>query len=147
MKAVDEEGVETGSSEDSNQLSIDDVSNRAMLMLEVGYGLIPLIDDKKESSLVTRITGIRKQTSRDFGFVIPPIRIRDNLSLPPDGYRITIGGVIVADDRVMVDKVLAIRGENSNVALNGQAVKDPTFGIDAVWIEPQERFKIGRAHV
>ncbi len=127
-------------------LSIEDVSNQAPLMMEVGYGLIPLIDDKKESSLITRITGIRKQTSRDFGFVIPPIRIRDNLSLPPDGYRITIGGVIVADDRVMVDKVLAIRGENSNVALNGQAVKDPTFGIDAVWIEPQERFRAQAAH-
>ena len=126
-------------SEKDGQLSIEDVSSRTQLLLEVGYGLIPLLEDDSKSSLVTRITGIRKQASRDFGFIIPAVRIRDNLSLEPNGYRVTIGGVILADDRVQPGKLLAIQGGKSNVALRGEVVKDPTFGLDAIWVEPQER--------
>ena len=126
-------------SEKDGQLSIEDVSSRTQLLLEVGYGLIPLLEDDSKSSLVTRITGIRKQASRDFGFIIPAVRIRDNLSLEPNGYRVTIGGVILADDRVQPGKLLAIQGGKSNVALRGEVVKDPTFGLDAIWVDPQER--------
>ncbi len=144
-KSVDEDGVETTMGEE-NQLSIDDVSNRALLMLEVGYGLIPLLEDKGKSSLVTRITGIRKQTSRDFGFIIPSVRIRDNLSLEPNGYRITVGGVIVADDKVQAAKLLAIQGDKSTIALPGEKVKDPTFGLDAVWIEQSDRVRAQAAN-
>ena len=144
-KTVDEDGVETTMGEE-NQLSIDDVSNRAQLMLEVGYGLIPLLEDKGKSSLVTRITGIRKQTSRDFGFIIPSVRIRDNLSLEPNGYRITVGGVIVADDKVQSAKLLAIQGDKSTIALPGEKVKDPTFGLDAVWIEQHDRVRAQAAN-
>jgi len=125
--------------EKDGQLSLEDVSSRTQLLLEVGYGLIPLLEDDSKSSLVTRITGIRKQASRDFGFIVPAVRIRDNLSLEPSGYRVTIGGVILADDRVQPGKLLAIQGGKSNVVLRGEAVKDPTFGLDAIWIEPQER--------
>ena len=125
--------------ENDGQLSIEDVSSRTKLLLEVGYGLIPLLEDDSKSSLVTRITGIRKQASRDFGFIVPAVRIRDNLSLEPSGYRVTIGGVILADDRVQAGKLLAIQGGKSNVVLRGEAVKDPTFGLDAIWIDPQER--------
>ena len=126
-------------SEKDGQLSIEDVSSRTQLLLEVGYGLIPLLEDDSKSSLVTRITGIRKQASRDFGFIIPAVRIRDNLSLEPNGYRVTIGGVILADDRVQPGKLLAIQGGKSNVALRGEVDKDPTFGLDAIWVDPQER--------
>jgi flagellar biosynthesis protein FlhA len=135
-KAADGEG---GEDEKDGQLSLEDVSHRTQLLLEVGYGLIPLIEDDSKSSLVTRITGIRKQTSRDLGFIIPAVRIRDNLSIDPNGYRITIGGVIVADDKVMPSKLLAIQGDQSNVLLRGEQVKDPTFGLDAVWIESTDR--------
>jgi flagellar biosynthesis protein FlhA len=130
--------AETGTEKDG-QLSIEDVSSRTQLLLEVGYGLIPLLEDDSKSSLVTRITGIRKQASRDFGFIVPSVRIRDNLSLEPSGYRVTIGGVILADDRVQPGKMLAIQGGKSNVVLRGEVVKDPTFGLDAIWIDPQER--------
>jgi flagellar biosynthesis protein FlhA len=126
-------------SEKDGQLSIEDVSSRTQLLLEVGYGLIPLLEDDSKSSLVTRITGIRKQASRDFGFIVPAVRIRDNLSLEPNGYRVTIGGVILADDRIQPGKLLAIQGGKSNVVLRGEVVKDPTFGLDAIWIEQQER--------
>ena len=144
-KVDGEDGIETESS-DENTLSIDDVSNRALLMLEVGYGLIPLLEDKSKSSLVTRITGIRKQTSRDFGFIVPSVRIRDNLSLEPNGYRITIGGVIVADDKVQAGKLLAIQSDKSTIALPGEKVKDPTFGLDAVWIEQHDRVRAQAAN-
>jgi len=133
-------GAEADADSDKDgQLSIEDVSSRTQLLLEVGYGLIPLLEDDSKSSLVTRITGIRKQASRDFGFIVPAVRIRDNLSLEPNGYRVTIGGVILADDRVQPGKLLAIQGGKSNVVLRGEAVKDPTFGLDAIWVEPQER--------
>jgi flagellar biosynthesis protein FlhA len=144
-KTTSDDGVETTTGDD-NQLLIDDVSNRSLLMLEVGYGLIPLLEDKGKSSLVTRITGIRKQTSRDFGFIIPSVRIRDNLSLEPNGYRITIGGVIVADDKVQAAKLLAIQGDKSTIALPGEKVKDPTFGLDAVWIEQHDRVRAQAAN-
>ena len=136
--AASEDGAD-GNADQADQLTLDDVSNRSVLLLEVGYGLIPLIEENGKSSLVARITGIRKQASRDLGFIIPPVRIRDNLSVPPNAYRLTISGVVVADDEVAVGKLLAIQSEASNVTLPGNVVKDPTFGLDAVWIEPQDR--------
>ena len=129
-----------GETDDSDEtLAIEDVSMRAPLMLEVGYGLIPLVEDDAKSALVARITGIRKQSSRDLGFIIPAVRIRDNLSLQPNAYRITIAGVIVAEDEVVTGKLLAIQGGESKVVLPGEMVKDPTFGLDAVWIDKNDR--------
>lgn len=125
--------------EDRNEVTINDVANTTPLLIEVGYGLIPLIEDAKRGALVSRITGIRKQVSRDLGFIIPQVRIRDNLSLMPSAYRITIAGVIAAEDQVINGKLLAIQGTNSNAVLPGQKVKDPTFGLDAVWIDPSDK--------
>ena len=125
--------------EDKSEVTINDVANTTPLLIEVGYGLIPLIEDAARGALVSRITGIRKQVSRDLGFIIPQVRIRDNLSLMPSAYRITIAGVIAAEDQVINGKLLAIQGANSNVVLPGQAVKDPTFGLDAVWIDPSDK--------
>ena len=128
-----------GGSENEEQVMIEDVSNTTPLLIEVGYGLIPLIEDANRGALVSRITGIRKQVSRDLGFVIPSMRIRDNLALMPSAYRITIAGVIVAEDQVIPGKLLAIQSGNSNIVLPGQTVKDPTFGLDAVWIDPSDK--------
>ena len=121
--------------ESEDLVTIEDVA----LLLEVGYGLIPLIEDDKKGALVSRITGIRKQVSRDLGFIIPTVRIRDNLALMPSAYRITVAGVIVAEDQVINGKLLAIQNNNGNIVLPGQAVKDPTFGLDAVWIDPADK--------
>jgi flagellar biosynthesis protein FlhA len=146
LKAADAEGasadaaaIESDADESDDKLSLEDVSMRAPLMLEVGYGLIPLVEDDGKSALVARITGIRKQASRDLGFIIPAVRIRDNLSLQPNAYRITIAGVIVAEDEIVTGKMLAIQGGSSNVVLPGEQVKDPTFGLDAVWIDKNDR--------
>ncbi len=132
---------ETFSNSDNKeeQLTIEDVSVSSSLLLEVGYGLIPLIEDADKSALVARITGIRKHVSRDLGFVFPAVRIRDNLTLSPSAYRITIGGAIVAEDVVYPGRLLAIESGSSNVVIPGEAVKDPTFGFDAVWIDPIDK--------
>ena len=132
-------GSAAGSDNKEEQLTIEDVSVSSALLLEVGYGLIPLIEDVDKSALVARITGIRKHVSRDLGFVFPAVRIRDTLTLTPSAYRITIGGAIVAEDAVYPGRLLAIEGGSGNVTLPGEQVKDPTFGFDAVWIDPMDK--------
>src|SRR3546814_4482097 len=72
----------------------------AALGLELGYALIGLVDERKGAPLMTRITGIRRQLSRELGFVIPLVRVRDNLALGPNSYRITVAGVICAEDEI-----------------------------------------------
>ncbi len=139
VPTADAAAIESDAGEADDKLSLEDVSMRAPLMLEVGYGLIPLVEEAGNNALVPRITGIRKQASRDLGFIIPAIRVRDNLSLQPNAYRITIAGVIVAEDAIATGKMLAIQGSSSNVVLPGEQVKDPTFGLDAVWIDKNER--------
>ena len=83
------------------------------------------------------ITKLRKETSKRLGFVIPGIRIRDDIDLEPAQYQIKIGEKIVADDVVYYDKILAIPGDNVQFDLNGIKVKEPAFGVDAIWIEPE----------
>ncbi len=117
----------------------DDVSDGAVLGLEIGYGLIGLVDDRKGAPLMARITGIRKQLSRELGFVVPLVRVKDNLALEPNSYRITIGGVIVGEDEIWPEDLLALDSGALEGTVDGLAAQDPTFGLDAVWIKPELR--------
>ncbi|WP_129794323.1 flagellar biosynthesis protein FlhA [Sphingosinicella sp. CPCC 101087] len=117
----------------------DEVSDDAALGLELGYGLIGLVDERKGAPLMARITGIRRQLSRELGFVIPLVRVRDNMSLAPNCYRITVAGVIVGEDEISPDDLLALDSGDLIDRIQGRAVKDPTFGLDAVWISPDKR--------
>ncbi len=137
--AAADEAKDAEEKDDDDKLSVEDVSNTVPLLLEVGYGLIPLIEDEGKSALVARITGIRKNVSRDVGFIIPSVRIRDNLSFQPSTYRISIAGVVMAEDTIHPNKLLAIQSGRSNIVLPGEQVKDPTFGFDAVWIDPADK--------
>jgi flagellar biosynthesis protein FlhA len=83
------------------------------------------------------VTKLRKDTSKRLGFVIPGIRIRDDIDLEPSQYQIKIGQKIVADDIIYHEKILAIPGEGVQMMVDGIEVKDPSFGVDAVWIEPE----------
>ncbi len=116
-----------------------DVSDGAVLGLEIGYGLIGLVDERKDAPLMSRITGIRRQLSRELGFVVPMIRVRDNLALGPNQYRITIAGVTVGEDEAWPEDLLALDSGDLEHNVHGRAAKDPTFGLDAVWIEPARR--------
>ncbi|WP_230186975.1 flagellar biosynthesis protein FlhA [Sphingobium sp. CECT 9361] len=117
----------------------DDVSDGAVLGLEIGYGLIGMVDERKGAPLMARITGIRRQLSRELGFVVPMVRVKDNLALEPNAYRITIAGVVVGEDEIWPEDLLALDSGALEGEVDGRACKDPTFGLDAVWIGQEKR--------
>ncbi|WP_294389953.1 flagellar biosynthesis protein FlhA [uncultured Sphingomonas sp.] len=117
----------------------EEVSDGAALSLELGYGLISLVDERKGAPLMARITGIRRQLSRELGFVVPLVRVRDNLSLGPNSYRITVAGVVVGEDECWPEDLLALDSGELISRVEGRAVRDPSFGLDAVWIRPERR--------
>ena len=131
-----EDGGETPS---PDQIQLSDVTDNSPVSIQLGYGLIEMVDEQTGGPLVNRITGIRKQISRNLGFVIPAVRVRDDMSLSANQYRLRIGQTIVGEDEVYPDRKLAIPGEQSNLKLSGIEVKEPTFGIDATWIEAHKQ--------
>ncbi|MBT2187063.1 flagellar biosynthesis protein FlhA [Sphingobium nicotianae] len=116
-----------------------DVSDGAVLGLEIGYGLIGLVDERKDAPLIGRITGIRRQLSRELGFVVPMIRVKDNLALGANEYRITIAGVVVGEDELWPEELLALDSGDLTGTVEGRAARDPTFGLDAIWIDTDRR--------
>jgi len=122
-----------------SQIQWDEVSDGAALSLELGYGLVGLVDERKGAPLMARITGIRRQLSRELGFVVPLVRVRDNLSLGPNSYRITVAGVVVGEDECWPDDLLALDSGELIGTVEGRMTKDPSFGLDAVWIRPEQR--------
>lgn len=133
------DGEETVQTPESKDLSWDDVAPVDILGLEVGYRLIPLVDKTQGGELLARIKGVRRKLSQDLGFLVPSVHIRDNLDLLPNAYRITLMGVSLADAEVHADKELAIDPGQIFGTIDGVPDKDPSFGLDAVWIDPQKR--------
>ena len=120
--------------ESPEKIDIDDVSDNAAVSLDLGYGLISLVDsdDKKTSGpLISKITGIRKQVSKDLGFIIPPVRVKDDLSLDSNTYEIKIGHTVVAQDKIFPDRKLAMPNEDTKINIQGIEVNDPSFGMKA----------------
>ena len=105
------------------------------LGLEVGYRLIPLVDQGQGGELLRRIKGIRKKFAQEVGFLPPPVHIRDNLELRPAGYRITLKGVEVGTGEALPGQFLAINPGMASGALPGPATSDPAFGLPATWID------------
>ncbi|MDH4098958.1 MAG: flagellar biosynthesis protein FlhA [Nitrospirota bacterium] len=109
------------------------------LEIEVGYGLISLVDTSQGGDLLERIKSIRRQCALELGIVIPPIRIRDNLQLKPNQYSILIKGVEVAGGEVMPNYYLAMNPGTAEGRLEGVETKEPAFGLPAVWIDERSR--------
>ncbi len=130
-------GAAAGGDEENEGIVPEDVTDNAPISLQIGYGLIEMASGGG-GALVSRITGIRKDLSKAMGFVVPGVRIRDDLSLPPNQYRIRIGHRIVGEDVIYPDRKLALPGGGSVRKLRGVEVKDPSFGMDAIWILPQQ---------
>lgn len=124
---------------EAKDLSWDDVAPVDMLGLEVGYRLIPLVDKSQGGELLARIKGVRRKLSQDLGFLVPSVHIRDNLDLMPNAYRVTLMGVSLAEAEVHPDKDLAIDPGQVFGTVDGIPGKDPSFGLDAVWIDPKKR--------
>jgi flagellar biosynthesis protein FlhA len=109
------------------------------LELEIGYGLIDLVDPKRQGELVGRIRTLRREFAERLGFPVPLVHIRDNLQLSAEGYRVRIRGVGVAQGTVYPDQLLAIAPPGGGPPLAGTATTDPTFGLPAYWIHPDTR--------
>ena len=126
---------------DPGRIALEDVSDHTLVTIELGYGLIHLVDDKRGSPLVARITGVRKQLSQAFGFVVPQFRVRDSLELGPNHYRIMLGGVPLGGGELRADQTLAIDAGDVHgpSRLNGAPTRDPSFGCPALWIDPAQR--------
>ncbi|QPQ55345.1 flagellar biosynthesis protein FlhA [Allosphingosinicella flava] len=138
-KPAEKAEVEAATAPSPSAIGWDEVSDGAALGLELGYGLIGLVDERKGAPLMARITGIRRQLSRELGFVVPLVRVRDELSLGPNTYRITVAGVICGEDEIWPEDLLALDSGDLLHDVDGRKVKDPTFGLDAVWIAPARR--------
>ncbi len=121
------------------ELTWDDVQIADILGLEVGYRLISLVDPKQGGKLPDRIKGVRRKLTEELGFLIHAVHIRDNLDLKAECYRITLLGVAEAEDEIFPGRELAINPGTVFGELDGAKVKDPAFGMDAIWIEPAQR--------
>ncbi len=108
-----------------------------MVELEVGYGLVNIVDSDQNGDLLERISHIRKQFVTDWGIIIPSIRIRDNLELKPGGYSLKIKGIEVAEAELLPDHFLAMDPGTVVEEIDGIATKEPVFGLDAVWINEE----------
>lgn len=124
---------------ESAELGWDDVQPVDVIGLEVGYRLIPLVDHTQGGELLGRIKGVRKKLSQEMGFLIPTVHIRDNLELAPNGYRISLMGVTVAEAEVYPDREMAINPGQVFGELEGVKTKDPAFGLDATWINTDQK--------
>lgn len=134
-EAVEEAPVETAVDEIEDYLRVDPTE------LEIGYGLIPLVDSEQGGDLLLRITQLRKQCATEVGIVIPPIRIRDNIQLKPNEYVIIIRGVETARGELMLGRFLALNPGTAEGELEGTSVIEPAFGLPAIWISESEREK------
>ena len=123
----------------NTELSWEDVSSLDQIGLEVGYRLIPLVDAAQGGDLLSRIKGVRKKLSQELGFLVDSVHIRDNLDLGPNKYRISIHGVNMGEGEVIPDRELAINPGQVFGEVDGIPTKDPTFGLDALWISPSQR--------
>ena len=127
--------------EDKDKINLNEIADNSSISIQLGYGLIKLVDKDNTGPLISRITGVRRQVSKDLGFIVPSARITDDLNLGADEYTIKLGHTIVGQNQVFPDKFLAIPGSDSNVKIAGIEVKDPSFNMDAVWIDKHNKDK------
>tara|TARA_B100001057_G_scaffold472571_1_gene536002 strand:+ start:1204 stop:3339 length:2136 start_codon:yes stop_codon:yes gene_type:complete len=124
---------------DPNDVGWDDAAQVDVVSLELGYGLIPMVDEANGGRLLNRIKGIRKKLSAEMGFLLPSIRIRDNLDNAPDSYSIIINGSVRGSGTIESGREMAINPGNVLTQIEGTPAKEPAFGLDAVWIDPADR--------
>lgn len=132
-------GTGVANKQEQKELGWDDVQQIDVIGLEVGYRLIPLVDQSQGGELLNRIKGVRKKLSQELGFLVPPVHIRDNLELDPNAYRITMMGVSSGEGELKHGDELAINPGQVFGPIKGVETKDPAFGLDAVWIKPDQK--------
>jgi len=118
---------------------VEDLLKVDVLELEVGYGLVSLIDTAQGGDLLDRISAVRRQLAVELGLVMPPVRIRDNMQLAPGEYRVKIRGNMIASGSIEAGKLLAMDSGLVTDTIEGIPTKEPAFGLDAIWIDPPLR--------
>jgi len=132
-------GATVPAAQEQKELGWDDVQQVDVIGLEVGYRLIPMVDQAQGGELLSRIKGVRKKLSQELGFLVPPVHIRDNLELDPNAYQITLMGVSTGVGELKHGNELAINPGQVFGPVAGIETKDPAFGLDAVWIAPEQK--------
>ena len=119
--------------------ALEDILKVEMLELTLGYQLIKLADASQGGDLLERIRSMRRKIASDYGFLMPQVRIRDNLHLKPNQYQVLLKGIAVGEGEIMPDKFLAMDSGMATGEVEGEATKEPAFGLDAIWITPDQK--------
>ena len=145
LRRENEVALGTGSSDaapvapQSKELDWSDVEQVDLIGVDIGYGLIPLVNPETGGQLMSRVKGVRKKLSAELGFLVPPVRIRDALNLDPESYQIMLKGVVRGTGKISVGRELAINPGQVYGKLEGLPTREPAFGLEAVWIEPAQK--------
>lgn len=121
------------------ETALEDILKVEMLELTLGYQLIRLADSAQGGDLLERIRSMRRKIAADFGFLMPQVRIRDNLHLQPQQYQILLKGIAIGEGKIMPDKFLAMDSGMATGEIKGEPTKEPAFGLDAIWISPDQK--------
>jgi flagellar biosynthesis protein FlhA len=137
-KATEEKPVAGADAKEKKpaQESLEDLLKLDELGLEVGYALVPLVDNQRGGQLLARVKALRNNLALQLGFIVPPVHITDNARLKPREYVISLRGVEIARWDMHEDHLLAISSEVSPAPLAGTATREPAFGVSALWIVP-----------
>jgi flagellar biosynthesis protein FlhA len=118
--------------------SIEQLLHVDVLALEVGVGLIPLVDSQQDGEILERIVSTRKQFAQEMGIIVPIVMVRDNIQLRPGEYQILLKGNPVANGNLMADYMLAMAPEDISDPVDGITTREPAYGLDAVWIKQKQ---------
>jgi flagellar biosynthesis protein FlhA len=121
------------------EIALEDILKVEMLELTLGYQLIRLADSAQGGDLLERIRSMRRKIASDFGFLMPQVRIRDNLHLQPQQYQILLKGISIGEGKIVPDKFLAMDSGMATGDIKGEPTKEPAFGLDAMWITPNQK--------
>ncbi|MFN3749475.1 MAG: flagellar biosynthesis protein FlhA [Sphingorhabdus sp.] len=121
-----------------HEIAWEEICDSAPVSVELGYALVRLVDDRRQAPLMARITAVRRQLSRDLGFVLPPVKVSDDLAMAGNSYHIRIAGIVVGEGEAWPDEFLALAAGDVLEPIEGRTCKDPSFGLDALWI-PADR--------
>ncbi len=125
--------------DEEDSLNWEEIEQVDPVSLEIGYGLIPLVTKENGGVLLSRIKGVRKKLSAELGFLLQPIRVRDNLNINADCYQILIRGTVRGKGEIHIGRDLAINPGNTQVPLEGLKTREPAFGLEAYWIHLEQR--------
>jgi len=119
--------------------SLDDLLVEDPIRLEIGYGLIDMVENSREGNLLDRMKKVRRQITQEIGFVLPPVHIKDNLQLGVSDYQILIRGAVVGKGEIRPRNLLALESQMTGPAIEGIPTQEPAFGLPALWITEDKR--------